>query len=191
MRRRERPRFAVWGGRMNLRKQVEPLFESRPQASSQRRHAHGAASRFAWVKRWLKRTSEPSRAKQKHPDRSPRAEHRQGARAAGADRTASGLHVDQRGGVVRPRLCRQPRRPSVRARGPLADALRARARRRRRQRNTSSAMFSAARTARRSEVVRVSPASAASAHLLVHVGGQLRDVRGIQRAPDRDTAAPG
>src|SRR3954471_3647278 len=40
---------------MNLRKQVEPLKKAALQASSLQRHAHHAASRLTWVKRWLKR----------------------------------------------------------------------------------------------------------------------------------------
>src|SRR5438045_2410948 len=40
---------------MNLRKQVEPLKKAALQASSLQRHAHHAASRLTWMKRWLKR----------------------------------------------------------------------------------------------------------------------------------------
>src|SRR6476661_4006142 len=40
---------------MNLRKQVEQLKKAALQASSLQRHAHHAASRLTWVKRWLKR----------------------------------------------------------------------------------------------------------------------------------------
>src|SRR5215510_11425892 len=47
---REVPRFAVWGGRMNLLKQVEPLLSIALQASSLQRHAQHATSRLAWVK---------------------------------------------------------------------------------------------------------------------------------------------
>ena len=43
------------GRSMNLRKQVEPLGKAALQASSIQRHAHHAASRLTWVKRWLKR----------------------------------------------------------------------------------------------------------------------------------------
>src|SRR5436190_6223598 len=53
----ERPRFAVWGGRMDLRKQVEPL-GSCALGFLTPRHAHHAALRFSWVKRWPKRASE-------------------------------------------------------------------------------------------------------------------------------------
>src|SRR5215213_8362365 len=53
----ERPRFAVWGGRMDLRKQVEPL-GSCALGFLTRRHAHHTALRFSWVKRWPKRASE-------------------------------------------------------------------------------------------------------------------------------------
>ena len=42
------PRFAVWGGRMNLRKQVEPLLSAALQASSAQRHAQHAAPRLTW-----------------------------------------------------------------------------------------------------------------------------------------------
>ena len=42
------PRVAVWGGRMNLRLQVEPLLTAARQASSEQRHAHSTASQFAW-----------------------------------------------------------------------------------------------------------------------------------------------
>src|SRR5436189_5148475 len=52
---REKPRFAVWRRSMNLLKQVEPLKKAALQASSLQRHAHHAASRLTWVKRWLKR----------------------------------------------------------------------------------------------------------------------------------------
>ena len=54
----EKPRFAVWGGRMNLRKQVEPLLSAALQASSKQRHAQRATSRLAWDLRWLRRASE-------------------------------------------------------------------------------------------------------------------------------------
>ena len=54
----EKPRFAVWGGRMNLRQQVEPLLSAALQASSIQRHAQHTASRFAWLLRWLRRASE-------------------------------------------------------------------------------------------------------------------------------------
>src|SRR5688500_8402467 len=53
-----KPRFAVWGGRMNLRKQVEPLLSAALQASSEQRRAQRATSRLTWVKRWLRRASE-------------------------------------------------------------------------------------------------------------------------------------
>jgi hypothetical protein len=43
---------------MNLQKQVEPLLSAALQASSQQRHAQHAASRLAWVLRWLRRASE-------------------------------------------------------------------------------------------------------------------------------------
>ena len=52
------PRFAVWGGRVNLLKQVELLLLVALQASSQQRHAQHATSRLTWVKRWLRRASE-------------------------------------------------------------------------------------------------------------------------------------
>ena len=42
----ERPRFAVWGGRLDLRKQVEPL-GSRALGFLAPRHAHHAALRFS------------------------------------------------------------------------------------------------------------------------------------------------
>jgi len=42
----ETPRFAVWGGRVNLPKQVEPLLSVALQASSQQRHAQHATSRL-------------------------------------------------------------------------------------------------------------------------------------------------
>ena len=42
----QKPRFAVWGGRMNLRKQVEPLLSAALQASSEQRHAQHATSRL-------------------------------------------------------------------------------------------------------------------------------------------------
>src|SRR5262245_3391449 len=42
----KKPRFAVWGGRMNLRKQVEPLLSVALQASSKQRHAQRATSRL-------------------------------------------------------------------------------------------------------------------------------------------------
>ena len=54
----QKPRFAVWGGRMNLRKQVEPLLLVALQASSKQRHAQHATSRLTWVLRWLRRASE-------------------------------------------------------------------------------------------------------------------------------------
>src|SRR6187431_2511944 len=54
----EKPRFAVWGGRMNLRKQVEPLLSAALQASSKQRRAQRATSRLAWDLRWLRRASE-------------------------------------------------------------------------------------------------------------------------------------
>src|SRR6185436_12841539 len=40
---------------MNLRKQVEPLGKSRASGFLLQRHAHHAASRLTWMKRWLKR----------------------------------------------------------------------------------------------------------------------------------------
>ena len=43
---------------MNLRKQVEPLLSAALQASSIQRRAQHTASRFAWLKRWLRRASE-------------------------------------------------------------------------------------------------------------------------------------
>src|SRR5688572_11060861 len=55
---KEKPRFAVWGGRVNLRKQVEPLFSAALQASSVQRHAQRATSRLTWVKHRLRRASE-------------------------------------------------------------------------------------------------------------------------------------
>src|SRR4029078_2816396 len=42
------------GRSMSLRKQVEPLKKAALQASSLQRHAHHAASRLTWVKRWVK-----------------------------------------------------------------------------------------------------------------------------------------
>ena len=42
----ERPRFAVWGGRMNLPEAGGTAMSTARQASSQRRHAHDAASQF-------------------------------------------------------------------------------------------------------------------------------------------------
>src|SRR5438445_9353615 len=54
VRRRKAPLCRV-GRSMNLRKQVEPLKKAALQASSLQRHAHHAASRLTWVKRWLKR----------------------------------------------------------------------------------------------------------------------------------------
>jgi hypothetical protein len=52
----ERPRFAVWGGRMNLRVQVEPLVTTALQASSNR-GMHTARHRSSLkVKHWLNRT---------------------------------------------------------------------------------------------------------------------------------------
>ena len=44
----KKPRFAVWGGRMNLRKQVEPLLLVALQASSKQRHAQRATSQLTW-----------------------------------------------------------------------------------------------------------------------------------------------
>ena len=46
--RTKEPRFAVWGGRMNLRKQVEPLLSVALQASSKQRHAQRATSQLTW-----------------------------------------------------------------------------------------------------------------------------------------------
>src|SRR5215217_1854344 len=54
----QKPRFAVWGGRMNLRKQVEPLLSAALQASSEQRHAQHATSRLAWLLHRLRRASE-------------------------------------------------------------------------------------------------------------------------------------
>src|SRR5688500_6795104 len=78
-----KPRFAVWGGRMNLRKQVEPLLSAALQASSEQRHAQHATSRLAWVKT-LAQTSlrKPSRAKQELRDLSARSWVGQGALTA-------------------------------------------------------------------------------------------------------------
>ena len=52
------PRFAVWGGRMNLRQQVEPLLSIALQASSEQRHAQHATSQLTWVIHRLRRSSE-------------------------------------------------------------------------------------------------------------------------------------
>src|SRR5215831_20539992 len=60
---------------MNLRKQVEPLQKAALQASSLQRHAHHAASRLTWVKRWLKRAYHhhaQSRELKRSTDPSPR-----------------------------------------------------------------------------------------------------------------------
>src|SRR5687768_2687855 len=57
-RKKQKPRFAVWGGRMNLRKQVEPLLSAALQASSVQRHAQRTTPRLTLMKRWLRRASE-------------------------------------------------------------------------------------------------------------------------------------
>jgi len=49
---------------MNLRKQVEPLLSAAFQASSPQRHAHTRPRGSLGWWRWLRRASEPSRAKQ-------------------------------------------------------------------------------------------------------------------------------
>jgi hypothetical protein len=54
----KKPSFAVWGGRMNLHQQVEPLLSTALQASSEQRHAQHATSRLAWVLHRLRRASE-------------------------------------------------------------------------------------------------------------------------------------
>src|SRR5437870_12977214 len=67
---------------MNLRKQVEPLKKAALQASSLQRHAHHAASRLTWMKRWLKRAYRhhaQSRELKHSKDLSPRALRVQGS----------------------------------------------------------------------------------------------------------------
>src|SRR5688500_12234802 len=62
--RKKGPRFAVWGGRMNLRRAGGTAAQAALQASSYR-GMHTTQRRDSLrVKRWLKRASEPSRAKQ-------------------------------------------------------------------------------------------------------------------------------
>ena len=146
---KKRPRFAVWGGWMNLQEQVEPLCYAAIEASSQRRHAQQATSRFAWVKRWLNEASEPSRAKQKRPDPSPGRGDRQG-HSSGQAQVNSEADVERRN-----RCATAPLRVQCRVEhlfdgaGPIDDRL-ARSPADSRHRNISSAMLSAARTARRS-----------------------------------------
>lgn len=60
----EKPRFAVWGGRMNLQKAGGTAVRAVLQASSQQRHAHRPAVAILLVYCWLKRAPDPSRAKQ-------------------------------------------------------------------------------------------------------------------------------
>src|SRR6478672_5943501 len=79
----ERPLLGTWnsertaplcrvGRSMNLRKQVEPLKKAALQASSLQRHAHHAASRLTWVKRWLKRAyRHHAQSRDSNPDRHP------------------------------------------------------------------------------------------------------------------------
>ena len=52
---------------MNLRKQVEPLLSAARQASSEQRHAHGAAPQLAWVMHWLRRASENHHEQSRSP----------------------------------------------------------------------------------------------------------------------------
>ena len=64
MEQRKRPRFAVWGGRMNLRRAGGTAAQAALQASSYR-GMHTTQRRDSLrVKHWLKRASEPSRTKQ-------------------------------------------------------------------------------------------------------------------------------
>src|SRR5262245_36330764 len=57
-RREERPRFAVWGGRMNLRKAGGTAAQAALQASSYRGMHTTPRRDSLMVKRWLKRASE-------------------------------------------------------------------------------------------------------------------------------------
>src|SRR5215831_14466512 len=61
---KERPRFAVWGGRMNLLKAGGTAAQTAFQASSNRGMHTTPRRDSLMVKRWLKRASEPSRTKQ-------------------------------------------------------------------------------------------------------------------------------
>src|SRR5688500_19847611 len=81
-----KPRFAVWGGRMNLRKQVEPLLSAALQASSEQRRAQRATSRLAWVKRWLRRASENHHEQSRSPAQ---LNERRGAGQGGVTRLSS------------------------------------------------------------------------------------------------------
>ena len=58
------PAITVWGGRMNLRVQVEPLCQTPPLGFLGPRRAHSEASRFTSIQQWLKRASMPSRVLQ-------------------------------------------------------------------------------------------------------------------------------
>src|SRR5215831_3819203 len=105
---------------MNLRKQVEPLKKAALQASSLQRHAHHAASRLTWVKRWLKR------AYRHH--------------AQSRELKPSAASYD----AMRTRSSRRSSSPARSASAPDRSRLASR------HRNSSSATFSAARTATRS-----------------------------------------
>src|SRR5947209_9151927 len=106
---------------MNLRKQVEPLKKAALQASSLQRHAHHAASRLTWVKRWLKRAY-------RHHAQSRELKPWEGSYDAMSSRSSS--------------------RSSSPARSAISPV---RARVASRQRKSSSATLSAARTASRRE----------------------------------------
>src|SRR5262252_3265990 len=128
---------------MNLRKQVEPLKKAALQASSLQRHAHHAASRLTWVKRWLKRAY-------RHHAQSRELE------PLATDPIGSEFTVQERGAAPCPSEGR--RRQTIRRRSTRRSSSPARSasspvRRRAasRQRNSSSAILRAVRTASRSE----------------------------------------
>ena len=58
------PAITVWGGRMNLLKQVEPLCQAPTLGFLAQRHAHTGVLQFTSIQQWLKRASKPSRAMQ-------------------------------------------------------------------------------------------------------------------------------